>query len=758
MFLKSFSPKALSISLALTCSFLSMEQALATAITGISVKGNKRIEVETIMSYIPLKVGSDYDDMIINQAHKDLYATGYFADVSIHQEGSDLVVEVIENALINKIAFEGNSKLKDDKLNEEIQLRPREVLSRTKIQTAVQRILEIYKRMGRFGATVEPKIIKLDENRVDLVFEINEGEVTNIRKIIFKGNKHYDGSRLEKHMLSKKARWYRFFASDDTYDPERFVADQQMLRQFYYDHGYPDFRIISAVAELSADQRDLFLTFTVEEGELYTFGDIKIDSQIKKIDSTKLVSELYTQKGQTFCAKEIEKTITKLTEAISTQGYAFAEVIPNIDKDREKHTISITYEVKEGPRTYVERIDMLGNDRTQDNVIRREMRIQEGDAYNATFVKRAEHLINELGYFKKAEVITEQGSSPDKARLIVKVEEQPTGELGIAGGFSTLDGPLANVHFTEQNLMGTGRIFYTDFTVARKKQDFDIGLTDPYFLGYNLEAGVNLFHTRSTRIDAFTQLSKGGAVHVGYLITEYLHHTLSYSLRQDTIGHVDKDASHYIKQQKGNYINSSIGHTLSYDRRDSRREPTAGYILSLSNSLAGLGGNVGYVKNSIGASYFYTPIDEVTMNLRGTIGNVMRTNRDIRIVDTVMLGYDTFRGFEYGGLGPRDAKTKDPLGGTRYWTTTIEIVFPIGLPNEFGVKGAVFSDIGSLWDPGKNKKGVRIKDSKNMRASVGAGLSWTSPIGPLRLDYAIPVKKEKFDKEQRVSFGFSTRF
>jgi outer membrane protein insertion porin family len=758
MILNQFSSKALTISLALTCSFFPLEEVLAATITGIRISGNKRIEAETIMSYIPLKVGSSYDEMVINQAHKDLHATGYFTDVTIRQEGTELVIDVIENALINKIAFEGNSKLKDDKLNEEIQLRPREVLSRTKIQTAVQRILDIYKRMGRFSASVEPKVIKLDENRVDLVFEINEGEVTNIRKIIFKGNKQFDASKLEKAILSKRARWYRFFANDDTYDPDRFIADQQMLRQFYYDHGYPDFRIISAVAELSADQKDLFLTFTVEEGELYTFGAIKIDSQIKRINTDQLTSELYTVEGKTFSAKEVEKTITKLTEAISSQGYAFAEVIPNINKNREKSTIDITYEIKEGPRTYVERIDILGNDRTRDEVIRREMRIHEGDAYNATFVKRAEHLINELGYFKKAEIITEQGSSPDKTRLLVKVEEQPTGELGIAGGFSTLDGPLANIHFTEQNLMGTGRIFYADFTVARKKQDFDIGLTDPYFLGYSLEAGANLFHTRSTRIDAFTQLSKGGAVHIGYDITEFLYQTLNYSLRQDSISHIDKGASQYIKQQKGDYTNSSIGQTLSYDKRDSRREPTSGYVLSLSNSFAGLGGNVSYLKNAIGASVFYTPFEDITLNVRGSAGIIVKTGKPIRIVDSVMLGYDSFRGFEYGGIGPRDARTKDPLGGTRYWTSTVEIVFPIGLPNEFGVKGAAFTDLGSLWKAGTSKKGVKINDSKNIRVSAGAGLSWVSPVGPLRLDYAIPIVKEKFDREQRISFGFSTRF
>jgi outer membrane protein insertion porin family len=758
MIFTSFSPKSLSVGLALTCSLFALEQVLASPINSVRISGNKRIESETIMSYIPLKAGSDFDQMAMDQALKDLYATGYFSDVSIKREGSDLVIDIVENALINKIVFEGNSKLKDEKLQEEVQLRPREVLSRPKIQAAQQRILDIYKRMGRFGATVEPKVIKLDENRVDLIFEINEGEVTYIRKVNFIGNKHFNSGKLEQQLFSKRTRWYRFFASDDTYDPDRFVADQQVLRQFYYDNGYPDFRIITAVAELSTDQKDLFLTFTVEEGEEYKFGKVKVDSKIKRIDSEKLKNEVYTQEGTVFSAKLIEKTTTKLTEEISSQGYAFAEIHPNIEKNRDKKTIDITYEINEGPRAYIERIDIIGNDRTRDEVIRREMRLQEGDAYNAVFIKRAETLINDLGYFKKAEVITEQGSAPDKARLIVKVEEQPTGELGLAGGFSTLDGPLANVHFTENNLMGTGRILHADFTVARKKQDFDFGLTDPNFLNYRLEAGVNFFHTRSTRLKAFTQLSKGGAVHIGYSLSEYLYQTLNYSLRQDTVSHVDNRASRYIKQQQGNYINSSIGQTLSYDRRDSRREPTSGYILSLSNSFAGLGGNVSYLRNSLGGSLFYTPIEDITFNARGSVGCIMRTGKDIRIVDSVMLGYDTFRGFEYGGLGPRDAKTKDPLGGTRYWTGTLETVFPIGLPNEFGIKGALFSDMGSLWKIGTKKKNIKVDDSRSVRISVGAGLSWTSPLGPLRIDYAVPVRKEKNDKEQRIVFGFSTRF
>ncbi|MCE3230353.1 MAG: hypothetical protein K0R76_693 [Alphaproteobacteria bacterium] len=747
--------KSLVLGLALSTALAA--PAFAQAIQSIQVTGNKRIETETVISNLPLKVGDSFDNLQLNQALKDLFATGYFADVQIHRQGNALVVEVVENSLINRISFEGNSKLKDEKLTEEIQLRPREVLSRTKIQAAQQRILEIYRRMGRFDATVEPKVIRLEENRVDLVFEINEGEVTYVRKINFIGNKHFTSSRLEEQLFTKRKRWFRLWASDDTFDPDRFTADQQQLQQYYFDMGYPDFRLISAVAELSPDHKDFYLTFTIEEGEKYTYGKVNIVSHLKQVKAEDLKSLIDIQSGDTFSRKQIERTVLALNAHVGTYGYAFADIQPRIEKNRAKKTVDLTFEVREGPHVYIERIDVVGNDRTKDKVIRRELNILEGDAYNATKLKKAEKNLKDLGYFKKSEILTEQGSAPDKARLVIKVEEQPTGEMGVAAGFSTLDGVLGNVKFNEYNLLGSGLRLHASVTIARRSQEYDVGITDPYFLGYNLEAGVDVFRVRSTRLSHYVSSANGITPHISYAITEYLGQTLTYTLKDEHTSHVDDAASIFIKEQRGKYLTSAIGQTLAYDRRDSRIDPTSGYVVSLSNQYAGLGGKVNYLKNSVGGSWFYSPVEDIVLNVRGALGGIERVgNKTIRIVDSIQLGADSFRGFAYGGLGPRDSISKDPLGGTRFWTGTVEVLFPIGLPNEFGVKGAVFSDFGTTWKPGV--RGPQILDKRSTRASVGLGLSWTSPFGPLKIDYAIPVKKQKFDDTQRFLFGFSSRW
>lgn len=743
----------------LMTSFLLTPNASAKNIRSIEVTGNKRIESETVLSYIPLRSGSSYDQATIDQALKDLYATGYFSDVQIINRDGILVVDIIENPIINKTVFEGNDKIKDDKLQEEVQLRPREVLSHTKIQTAQQRILDLYRRMGRYGATVEPKIIKLEDNRVNLVFEINEGEVTYVRKINFIGNKHISADKLEKVLLTKSVRWYRFFAADDTYDPERFIADQHFLRQYYYDNGYPDFRIVSAVAELSVDQKDLYITFTVEEGERYQFDKITVKSDIRRLPGEALQNQITFSPGDWYSGRNIEKTMNNMTDAASIAGFAFAQVDPIIDKNREKKTVNITFDISQGPRVYVERIEIRGNDRTRDKVIRRELHLHEGDAYNSAFLKRGEQKLNDLGYFKKVEILTEPGSAPDKAKVIIKVEEQPTGELGIAGGFSSLDHALGNIHFTERNLMGTGRSISIDATIASRRQDFDIGITEPYLFGYNLEGGASIFHTRSTRLRSFTQESTGAKIHIGYALAENWYQTIAYGLHQDKLIDVPQTASLYLRQQAGKSIDSSISQAITYDKRNSRREPTAGYNITLSNSLSGLGGTVKYLKNALKISGYYTPLDDVTVNARATVGNIAKiSSRPIRLVDSVFLGSESFRGFEYGGLGPRDAKTGDPLGGTLYWVTTLEAMFPIGLPNEFGVKGAVFTDMGVVWKTAQEIPGEAVFDSKSPRISIGVGIAWKSPLGPLRLDYAIPLKKQSFDKPERFLFGVSSRF
>ncbi len=748
---------------------LSLTTGVASAdmVKSINVSGNKRIENATILSYIAIKPNQEFSQEDLDAALKALYNTGYFADVKIHQDGSQLMIEIIENSIINKIAFEGNDKLKDDKLKEEVQLNPREVLSRTKIQAAQQRILDIYRRMGRYSATVEPKIIQQSDNRVDLVFEINEGAVTYVRKINFVGNKQISSSHLSKALLTKETHWYSFFATNDTYDPDRFVGDQHFLRQYYIDSGYPDMRIVSAVSELSPDQKDLFLTFTIEEGERYKFGKAEIISAIPSLKPEQLKGSIVFANNDWFSGKKVENSVTALTDKAGASGFAFVTIEPVIEKNVEAKTIDIRFEIKEGPRVYVERIEFKGNDRTRDEVLRREMRIHEGDAYNTTYLKNAEQELNDLGYFKKVEVDTEQGSAPDKAKILVKVEEQSTGEFGVAIGFSTLDRALGNIKYAERNFMGTGRTLHSDLTIAAKKQEFDVGIMDPYFMGYNLQAGADAFHSRSERISSFKEMSTGARFNLGYSLSENWYQNLNYNIKEDDIkvkhehnhgGAPNQQPSYYILQQRGKFLNSIIGQSISYDRRNSRREPTAGYSFTLSNDFAGVGGNIGYLRNTIAAGAFYSPMEDVVINMRASIGNIVNTGKKIRVVDCFMLGGESFRGFAYGGIGPRDARTKDELGGTRYWMSTLETVFPIGLPNEFGVKGAVFAEMGSVWRAANKNAAHPIIDHNSPRISAGVGISWDSPFGPLRVDYALYTKKNKGDDTQKLFFGVSRRF
>ena len=736
-------------------SFLSV--AAANPLKGIRIVGNQRVESETIHSYVPLKVGEEFAPEKLDETLKALHATGYFTDVHVSNENDVMVIKIEENPIINRIAYEGNSKLKDDVIQQEIKFRSREVLSRARIQEAQQRILEIYRRMGRFGAKVEPKIIKLSENRVDLIFEIDEGAVTYVRKITFMGNKHFPSKKLEEQLNSKRTHWYRFFAVDDVYDPDRFMADQQALRKFYYDNGYPDFRIITAHAELSPDQKDFFFTFHVEEGEKYDFGKIEITSKLPNVKTSELHEALSFAEGDTFSGKQIEKSITQISNAVGIQGYAFVAIEPIVKKNPETKKADITFEIKEGPRVYIEKIVFTGNDRTRDNVLRREMELHEGDAYNSQKLKNSERRLKDLGYFKTVNIDTEAGTGADQARIVVKVEEQSTGEIGLAGGYSTLDGPLASIRLVENNFMGTGRVLHSDLSIAKKRQDFVVGIIEPYFLGRNMTGSASVFSTRSSRSEAYSQQDTGIKSGIGYRLSEYWSQNFSYLIMQGKIGKSKSFVSKYIDEQLGTTITSAVTHSIAYDRRDAARNTTSGYIIGMSNTYAGLGGNVEYIQNIMNASWYYPVADEIILNIRGVAGDMERVRKPIRTVDKFGLGGQSFRGFEYGGLGPRDKVTGDPLGGTRYWTSTTELVFPLGLPSEFGIKGAVFTDIGSLWRVGQTLPGTTVYDSNKMRASVGCGISWDSPFGPISIDYSRAVKKEKYDATQTILFGFSTR-
>ena len=725
-------------------------------VSQIIVKGNNRIENQTILSYLPIKAGDNVDVDVLDQCLKTLFDTGYFHDVKVNREGSSVFIQVEENPIINKIAYEGNEKVKDADFKKEIQLRPREVLSYAKIQAAQQRILEIYRRLGRFSAKVDPKIIRLPENRVDLVFEIEEGPTTFIRKINFIGNKTFSGTRLEKTLQSKVWRWYRFFVNDDLYDPDRFLNDQQELKRFYNNHGFPDMRITSAIAELSPDKTAYFLTFTIDEGKKYHFGDVKITSEIKSVNVEKLKECILIEKNEEYSSAIIDKSIKALTEALGTMGYAFINIEPDVNKNG--NVTDITFNIKEGPRVYIETIEISGNDRTRDHVIRREIKIHEGDAYNTKKIKDAEQALKDLGYFKESHVQPEEGSSIDKAKLNVFVEEQKTGELNFGLGYSTLDGPFTSFTARERNFRGTGQTVRGGAMISKKSMSCDVGIDDPAFLDRELLGSV----TVSARQDKYSRSHKnnslGSTLGFGYRLSDMWWQNLDYTIRGERISGVNNDASAILRNQSHNALLSEIGQTTHFGKLDSVANPTKGFDLSYHTGFAGVGGTIKYLQHVWGARGYYPLFSEdVVLKVLAETGLMQKIgNKVIRVVDSFALGYTSFRGFDFQGIGPRDEKTKDALNGTKFWRATVEIKFPSGLPDDWKISANVFNDFGCLWAPGQ-KDSNTISDTK-MRASAGAGILWASPFGPIGITYAWPYMRQKYDEKRFIQLQFSNIF
>ncbi|HEY2539435.1 MAG TPA: outer membrane protein assembly factor BamA, partial [Stellaceae bacterium] len=735
---------------------------------------------ETVRSYLQIQPGEPWDAEKLDASLKALFATGLFADVNLSREGNVLVVKVVENPIINRIAFEGNHKLDDKELNAVIQERPRVVYTRSRVQADVKRILDLYRQHGRFGATVEPKVIQLSENRVDLVFEINEGEYTGIRGINFVGNRAFTESRLRGVIATKESRWYRFLSTNDSYDPDRLTYDRELLRRFYLTEGYADFRIVSAVAELTPERNGFIITFTLDEGERYRFGKVAVNIKLKGLPASQVMPLLTVHSGDWYNAQELENSISALTNAVGTRGYAFVEVKPDITRNRKDHTVDITFNVQEGPRVYVERIDVVGNVRTLDKVIRREFQLVEGDAFNTEKMQRSQQRIKNLGFFKKVEVTNAPGSTPDKTVVTVEVEEQSTGELSLGLGFSTSDGPLADINIRERNFLGRGQDLQVGGVVSFRSQQVQLSFTEPYFLDKNIAAGFDAFEIKTSPTASFfggitppyQQFSYGGALRAGYQITENLRQTLRYTARSDTIENIQSDASLFIALQQGTHLTSAIGQVLLYDRRDDRLNPSSGYFASLGNDFAGVGFGVDYVRSKVNFGYYYSVAPEWVLSLTGEAGDIFGWNgQQVLLQDRFFVGGDNLRGFQDAGIGPRDSLDGDALGGQKYWLGSVSLGVPLGLPKELGISGRVFSDFGTLYQleptnltltPAQlaTTGGVtpQIFQSPAIRLSTGVGVTWVSPVGPVRLDIAYPIRKESFDKTQFFRVSFGTKF
>ncbi len=721
------------------------------------VEGTQRIEPETVRSYMLIKEGDPLDPERVNESLKGLYSTGLFADVTLRREGDVLFVRVVENPIINRIAFEGDKELEEETLRNEVQLRPRIVYTRTRVQNDVKRILDLYRRTGRFAATVEPKVVQLPQNRVDLVFEIEEGQSTGIRRISFIGNREFSDRALREIIQTVETRWYRFLSSEDTYDPDRLTFDRELLRRHYLRNGFADFRVVSTVAELSPDRKDFFITFTIEEGKRYTFNALTIKSKIKDVKPAAIQPAVEIEKGDWYDSEAVDDTVVALSNAVGDLGFAFVAVLPNVKRDRKKRTIDIEFVVQEGPRVFIERIDIGGNVRTLDKVIRREFQVVEGDAFNSTKLRRSRTRIQNLGYFSRVDVNNVPGSEADKTVIKVDVAEQSTGELSVGAGFSSQSGPLVDLRISERNLLGKGQDLRASITIAAENQNFDVGFTEPYFLDKELSFGVDGFHTASSNVSEFESISTGGRLRLGYVLAENLRQSVRYTYRRDEVTDVDVNASKFILSEEGVDSVSVIGQELSYDRRNSKIEPTDGYVARLSTDVAGLGGDVSYFKSRLSGAFYYGIAQDWVVSTRGDVGYIVGLGDDnVRISDRFFLGGDKLRGFDNGGAGPRDLSTDDALGGNIVYSGSVELIFPLGLPKQFGVNGAIFTDAGSLTE--LDFDDPVIADTASLRWTAGVGVAWRSPFGPVRLDFAVPILKESFDEIENFRFNFGTRF
>jgi len=732
-------------------------------VRNVVVEGAQRLDPATVRSYLLLRSGDKFDPARIDRSLKSLFATGIFADVSLQRNGDDLIVTVIENPVINRIAFEGNEKFTDDALNEELNLRPRVIYTRTKVQKDVKRMLTLYRQGGRFAALIEPKLVKLEQNRVDLIFEINEGKPTDIQNIRFVGNKIFDDSRLRQVIQTEETRWWKFLSSSTTYDPDRLTLDRELMRRFYLKNGYADFRVVSSLAELTPDKRNFFITFMVDEGERYKFGKIDVDTRLRDLKPKQVKDVLEIKTGSWYDSTKIDQDVNRITTQVGTLGYAFVEVRPRVKREQKTKTISIKYEINEGPRVFVERIDVSGNVRTLDKVIRREFKLVEGDGFNVAKMRRSRQRLENLNFFEKISVEQVPGSAPDKSIVKVSVEEKSTGSVSFGAGYSSTNGPLADIGLRENNFLGRGQLVNVNVVVAAEKSQVDIGFREPYFLGREITAGVDLFRIRKDRQDTSSLDTDeyGGSTLFSYPILESLRQKWAYSIKQTEITDVSSTASQVIiDTQSANKkrLVSEINHTLNFDKRDSTVNPTDGYSAGITTGYAGLGGDATFVRNTVRGRYYYPVADQWVFSLVGSAGWVIGVGEDVSFLDRLFLGGNRVRGFDSAGIGPRDAVNKDALGAEWSYSGQAQLDFPLGLPDFFRLTGRVFTDLGSAGGiEEKNPAGSSINTTGSLRATVGIGFQWISPFGPVGLDFAIPYIKEEFDRTEIVRFNFGAR-
>ena len=736
----------------------------AQSVQSIDVKGNERVESTTVRNYLSVNTGDTYEPRMANSMIKTLSSPGLFEQVEVFWDGQNLSISVKENPLVNKVAFEGGDEIDDDILKDIISLRSRSIYTPGKIQKDVSEIQAAYRSRGHYLTDVKPQIIKRDQNRVDVVYNITEGEKTKIRRISFVGNDKFSDSDLRGIVRTKESAWWRFISSADVYHPEKVEVDKDLLRKFYLEHGFADFNIVSAVTELSKDKKNFFITFTMHEGPVYDFGNVDVNVAAKEqgIDVETLKTQINIDTGERYNGRLVEDNIDGLIDYLGSQGFAFLDVQPEFSQDEAEKKVGIIFNVVPGPRVYIDRVNITGNDRTRDAVIRRELRFAEGDAFSSTKLKRSKDRLTYLGFFEDVQVTRSQSDDPDRMDLNIHVAEQSTGEVNVGAGFSTYEGALASASIRERNFRGKGQDVNLDFAISSKRQDFNLSFFEPYFMNRELGAGIDLFNERRDfQSEASYDLGRtGAAVKLATKLNEFARNTVSLGYKDVKIENVDSGASQFVKRDEGKRNSITLANTIALDTRDSRLLPTHGHRTSLTLEYSGLGSDVDYLKGLASAAWHrrLARNDDFILSLGGRAGMISDLGNTLPLYENFQAGGNTMRGFDTGGIGPRDSTTRDALGGRLMAGHNIEVSFPLGAElKEMGVRGLIFQDGAIVTDFDDDGLGG-VTDSKKYRLSAGVGAFWQSPLGPLRFELGFPISKAPEDEKQIFSFSFGTRF
>lgn len=778
-FLSAVSAAALAIAPAVggavAVSVLTTASAQAAVVTSISVRGNQRVSEQTIADFVGYRSGRNYSGSDINDAVRALFRSGLFANAAVVTSGSTLVVTVEEYATVNQVLFQGNRRLDDDRLRNVVELTPRSRFEQAILDADVEAIVEAYSRTGRSDVTVNASVVDLGENRVNVIFQILEGDRTKIARINFTGNNAFGDRRLQAVISTKASNPLSWLTRNDVYDDQRLAADEEALRRFYFNRGYADFRIISSSAEVDPSTGNIVINIEVDEGDRYTFGNIEIDSTVTGADTNALARTISTRSGSVYSAREVEDTLIAMSERLAGAGFPFAEVTPVGNRNFDNRTIDVTYIVDQGQRAFIERIEIVGNTRTRDYVIRREFDVSEGDAFNQVLIRRAQRRLEALDFFSTVRISTRPGSSPDRVIVVVQVEDKSTGEFGAGVGYATggeNEGVNLEGSISERNFLGRGQAIRIGIGGSTSSRTYNLSFTEPYFLGYRVSATFGLYQNRNDLGD-YERTSTGGTVSFGLPLTDDLTANVGYNYQRDVYSADGPDCTDLPGDPDANCgapafvqgriasgqarIKSSVIYGLVYNTIEDRNDPRDGLFMRVNQEVAGLGGDARFIRTTADASYYMTLAEDAELIglLRGGAGNVTGLGQSVEGFDQFEMSARRLRGFAFNGIGPRDA-AGNFIGGKTYFNATAELQFPLpALPRDLGFKGAVFADAATLF--GSDVAGAQ-NTNLEWRASAGLSVIWQSPFAPLRFDYAWPLVKEPQDDEQRFNFSVSTAF